>query len=629
MSLTICMVVVTKDREDEVRRLLVSVAAQVRVPDKIVFVDSSDTSHLKEGAAEILTDRCPPVESVVRKCSLPEGRNVGIVRSKCDLVSFIDDDAVLDPGYFSTIENFFERDTSRTVAGVEGEISNMYATAFGTHTVWWAFNALFYLSYPGKGTFRRSGTPRPLLRSTTPAEVQVISGSNMTIRREVLDKIRFDENLRGGGSREDLDFSRRVSREHRLIHLPNAKLQHVMSEKSRLSPSRFPAVNLVNHRRLFSKNFNQDSRSRLAFKISELGMLLHLILDRQVNAIKPFVQELLRGERKAKILFVHPTMSTFIRADLDILRKHFDVRVLDIGSKKRNLGGMLGVMWELSLGVLWSDLTFSWFAETHAKWQVRCSRLFGRPSIVVVGGYEVVKLPEIGYGSLLDPAKARMVKYILSHADKVLPVDESLRISAMENLGVGGQNMQSVPTGYDSKRFTPSGAKDEIVLTVASYSNSQRVQVKGIDTFVKAATLLPDVKFMVVGGSGECAEELKRSAGSNVAFVGPVSQEEIIRLYQRAKVYCQLSRQEGLPNAVCEAMLCECVPVGTRLPGIERAIGEAGFLVSTDDHEAAADAIRRALVSNKGGDARARIKDLFSVERREKAILEVVRQLLE
>ena len=627
--MTICMVVVTKDREDEVRRLLVSVATQVRIPDKIVFVDSSDASHLKEAAVEILKDKCPPVESVLRKCTLPEGRNIGIVRCKCNLVSYIDDDAVLDPGYFSTIESFFERDTSRAIAGVEGEISNMYKAALGRHTVWWAFNALFYLSFPGKGTFRRSGAPRPLLHSTTPAEVQVMSGSNMTIRREVLDKIRFDEDLRGGGWREDLDFSRRISREHKLMHLPDAKLQHVVSEKSRLSQSRFPAANLVNHRKLFSKNFDQDSRSRLAFKISELGMLLHLVLDRQINAIKPFVQELLRGETRAKILFIHPIVSTFILADLAILRKHFDLRVLNSGSKRRNLRGMLGAMWELLYGVLWSDLTFSWFADTHAKWQVRCSRVFGRPSIVVVGGYEVAKLPEIGYGSLLDPSKARMVKYILSHADKVLPVDESLRISAMENLGVDGKNIQSVPTGYDSMRFAPSGAKDELVLTVANFSNLQRIKVKGIDTFVKAATLLPNVKFMAVGGRGECMETLKRGAGPNVTFVGLVSQEELIQFYQRAKVFCQLSRQEGLPNTVCEAMLCECVPVGTRLPGIERAVGEAGFLVPTDDHEAAADAIRRALVSKKGGDARARIKDLFSLERREKTILEVVRELLE
>jgi len=76
-------------------------------------------------------------------------------------------------------------------------------------------------------------------------------------------------------------------------------------------------------------------------------------------------------------------------------------------------------------------------------------------------------------------------------------------------------------------------------------------------------------------------------------------------------------------------MLCECVPVGSRIPGIERAVGEAGFLVPIGDHQAAADAIRKALVSNKGRDARNRIKELFSLEKRDNAIQAIVRELVE
>ena len=32
-------------------------------------------------------------------------------------------------------------------------------------------------------------------------------------------------------------------------------------------------------------------------------------------------------------------------------------------------------------------------------------------------------------------------------------------------------------------------------------------------------------------------------------------QEKLIPYYQKAKVYCQLSMREGLPNALCEALL--------------------------------------------------------------------------
>jgi len=43
-----------------------------------------------------------------------------------------------------------------------------------------------------------------------------------------------------------------------------------------------------------------------------------------------------------------------------------------------------------------------------------------------------------------------------------------------------------------------------------------------------------------------------------IKFTGLVPDEELIKYYQKAKVY-QLSEYEGLPNALCEAMLCECL----------------------------------------------------------------------
>ena len=43
--------------------------------------------------------------------------------------------------------------------------------------------------------------------------------------------------------------------------------------------------------------------------------------------------------------------------------------------------------------------------------------------------------------------------------------------------------------------------------------------------------------------------------------------------------------REGLPNALCEAMLCECVPVGTDVQGIRTAMGDAGFYVPYGDRK--------------------------------------------
>lgn len=63
-----------------------------------------------------------------------------------------------------------------------------------------------------------------------------------------------------------------------------------------------------------------------------------------------------------KILFVCPSFSSFIQNDLDILRRHFDVKITHYQGKN----GIPKFLIETLKGVLWADVTFSWFADVHA-----------------------------------------------------------------------------------------------------------------------------------------------------------------------------------------------------------------------------------------------------------------------
>ena len=323
---------------------------------------------------------------------------------------------------------------------------------------------------------------------------------------------------------------------------------------------------------------------------------------------------------KPKILFVCPYLSSFIQNDLDLLKRHFDVKI-------GHYTGLVSIP-KILIGVLWSDITFSWFADIHAFWALRLSKLFKKKSIVVVGGFEVANVPEINYGLMRSKKSARKVKYVLENADRVLTVDDSLKLEAINNARVVGENITTVPTGYDSNRWKFDGEKENLVITVSIGNSWNRVRLKGLDTFVKSAKFLPDVKFLMVGIQGNALKELQDIAPLNLEFSNPLSQDELLLYYQKAKVYCQLSLREGLPNALCEAMLCECVPVGTERGGIPTAIGDTGFYVPYDDPKATAEAIKKALVSEKGNEARERIKTMFPKERREKEIVDIISQVL-
>jgi len=222
-----------------------------------------------------------------------------------------------------------------------------------------------------------------------------------------------------------------------------------------------------------------------------------------------------------------------------------------------------------------------------------------------------------------------MTTFALRYADRVLFVDPSLMEDAQKNAEVSGTNFIYLPTGYDSEKFKPAGDKEDLIVTVSYISNSV-VKRKGLDTFVKAAFYFPEVKFALIGKSlDDAIDFLKRAAPNNVEFPGYLSNGELISYYQRAKVYCQLSAYEGLPNALCEAMLCECVPIGTKCKGIPTAIGDTGFYVPYGNPQSTAKAIEKALNSSNElpRRARQRIMDRFTLQRREKGLVQVIHEL--
>jgi glycosyltransferase involved in cell wall biosynthesis len=156
-----------------------------------------------------------------------------------------------------------------------------------------------------------------------------------------------------------------------------------------------------------------------------------------------------------------------------------------------------------------------------------------------------------------------------------------------------------------------------------------RLKVKGVPFLLDTAKRMTDVRFILVGPSRHLLPHLRADAPPNVEIVPYVEQDELLAFYQRAKVYCQPSYSEGLPNALCEAMLCECIPVGTAVGGIPTAMQGIGFLVPYGDVHALVEAITQALAapSSVGHRARAHIAENFTLSHRENALLRTLHEL--
>jgi len=70
--------------------------------------------------------------------------------------------------------------------------------------------------------------------------------------------------------------------------------------------------------------------------------------------------------------------------------------------------------------------------------------------------------------------------------------------------------------------------------------------------------------------------------------------------YNQAKVFVQASITEGMPNTLSEAMLLECIPVGSNINGIPDAIGETGIIIKHRKVEELEIGINKALKMNTG-----------------------------
>jgi len=331
-------------------------------------------------------------------------------------------------------------------------------------------------------------------------------------------------------------------------------------------------------------------------------------------------------KQQKKIFLVSPTPSTFTERDLEALRQEYLVRETIISNYrgKNGLKRSLLIAVEILRGVLWADLTYSWFAHNHSYLAVMLANLLGKRTIVVIGGYEVAREPEIGYGALLDPKLAKRVNYIVRNADHILAVSEFNRREILELSD--RRHVAVVYNGIDCAQFSPGEEKGDLVITVCQINRSS-ITLKGLDTFLETARRLPDLRFAIIGRVLDGSiEDLRRDAPPNVEIVPSPSQDELLQWYRRAKVYCQLSYRESFGVALAEAMACECVPVVTDRGALPEVVGDVGFVVPYGDAEATAAAIVKALQSNRGKAARARVEKEFSLEERKQKLQGIIEE---
>ncbi len=332
---------------------------------------------------------------------------------------------------------------------------------------------------------------------------------------------------------------------------------------------------------------------------------------------------------RASILFVHNHRASFVAQDVDCLRSRHRVTELPLTGRFPN---PLAVWRQVRA----HRLVFGWFASWHTFLPLLFARVLQKPSVLVIGGYDLANLPAIGYGHQRPGLRNQFKKWIsratMRLATRLIANSKFSVIEANTNAGFDDKNLQGIYHGVPD-RFGPltTQPRDRLAITIGNLDRCN-LHRKGLEPFVAAAALLPDVRFVVIGSwKDDAIAHLRSLAAPNVEFTGRIDDHQLDDYCRRASAYVQASRHEGFGIAVAEAMLAGCIPVVTRAGALPEVAGDCGVYLDTTDPAEIARAIAYALAAphDVRVQARERILIQFPIQQREAALADVVAQLLE
>jgi glycosyltransferase involved in cell wall biosynthesis len=326
----------------------------------------------------------------------------------------------------------------------------------------------------------------------------------------------------------------------------------------------------------------------------------------------------------AEILFVHNHPARFVVIDRELLAERWVVREWYQRTRRVDLPA-------LARAVRRADLVFGWFASWHTFWPLTLARIFRRPAVLVMGGYDAANLPEIGYGHQRGGPARWVSRWMARQAAAVITNSEFSRREILQNLRLPADRVHMIYHGVpDSIGALPEAPRDRLALTVG-HVNRSNLNRKGHRLFVQAAREAPDVEFVLAGGwQDNAVDELRAMSVSNVTFAGRVDDADLQELYRRAAAYVQASQHEGFGMAVAEAMLGGCIPVVTRRGALPEVVGECGRYIDEESPRGVAAALMQALADGVSlrRAARERILDHFPIGKRREALAGLLESIL-
>ncbi|MFH1593899.1 MAG: glycosyltransferase [Candidatus Omnitrophota bacterium] len=220
------IIIATKDRPNELIRLLESIDQGAFKPGETLIIDGGETPLKGLSKRDRFKDlNIRYVEK--RPASLPMQRNIGVkaLGDTATLIAFFDDDIVIEKDSLLNMMKFWESASPDTGGASFNNVSDRLRRPS-------ILEKLFLVNTERPGMVMRSGFQSKQCQVAETIPVGWLSGCAMVYRRQVFEKFRFDEKFTGYAHCEDLDFSYRVGKGFKLFVVADARVRHLSNSES-------------------------------------------------------------------------------------------------------------------------------------------------------------------------------------------------------------------------------------------------------------------------------------------------------------------------------------------------------------------------------------------------------------
>ena len=335
------------------------------------------------------------------------------------------------------------------------------------------------------------------------------------------------------------------------------------------------------------------------------------------------------------IIYTYPIATAFTDRDIEMLRPFQPIKALPFTNDPVKLPlYFILQFFQLLFFLPRTTKYLCFFSGYHSVLPVVFGKLFGIKVFIQSGGTDAMNMPEINYGNFRKKWLRKATVYSFKNCSMILPVAESLvecdytydpridRRQGLKNLIPDLQTpIRVIHNGFDADFWVDEQKPKRpfsFITVAVGITKANRAAVKGIDLILDMAKLFPDYSFTLVGDPNFSSEL------PNVNVIGKLTPSLLKDEFNRHQFYLQLSTSEGFPNALAEAMLCGCIPIGSAVGAIPEIIGDTGFVLQQKDAEqlkSIFSQLPKIDLEQLRTQARERIKRQFSYEKRQRALL--------